>query len=139
MTKLVEKTSSQSTPSVAFALSFIGGLIIVLGGLASFLGYFFGWSFYGGMMGGFPWMMGGFSYGYDLMLAFSLVGIIAGVLVIVGALMLNARPAERTMWGTVILIFSLTSFLGMGGFFVGALLGIVGGAFVISWRPPTKA
>lgn len=131
--------SSQSTPSTAFILSVIGGIIIVLGGLASFLGYFFGWSFYGGMMGGFPWMMGGFGYNYNLMLAFSLIGIVAGVLVVVGAIMLNARPAEHTMWGTVILIFSLTSFLGMGGFFIGALLGIIGGAFALSWRPSTKA
>jgi hypothetical protein len=39
------------------------------------------------------------------------------------------------MWGTVIIIFSAISFVGMGGFFIGALLGIIGGAFAISYRP----
>lgn len=135
MTKKVKKMGSQPTPSTAFILSLVGGIIIALGGLAFFLGYFFGWPFYGGMMGGFPWMMGGFGYNYSIMLAFSLVGLIAGALVVVGALMLNARPAEHTMWGIVILIFSLTSFLSMGGFFIGTLLGIIGGALALSWRP----
>jgi hypothetical protein len=34
----------------------------------------------------------------------------------------------------VILVFSTISFVSMGGFFVGAILGIIGGAFAISWR-----
>jgi hypothetical protein len=53
---------------------------------------------------------------------------------VVGAAMLRAHPQEHTMWGIVIIIFSALSFVGMGGFFIGALLGIIGGAFAISYR-----
>jgi hypothetical protein len=53
----------------------------------------------------------------------------------IGALMLNTRPTEHTAWGIIILVFSAISILGMGGFLVGAILGIVGGALAISWKP----
>jgi hypothetical protein len=32
-------------------------------------------------------------------------------------------------------VFSALSFLGMGGFFVGAILGIVGGVLALSFKP----
>jgi hypothetical protein len=124
--------------STAFVLSLIGGIIIIVGGLASFLGYFYGWPFYGGMMGGYHWMMGGYGYNYGMMSAFSLVGLVAGILVVIGALMLNAHPAEQRAWGIIILVFSIVSLLGMGGFFIGALLGIAGGALALAYRPVPK-
>ena len=85
------------------------------------------------MMG--PWMMGGYGYGYGFTWVYSLVALISGIIVLLGALMLNSRPAEHMTWGTIVLIFSLISFLGMGGFIIGALLGIAGGALALSWRP----
>jgi hypothetical protein len=38
------------------------------------------------------------------------------------------------LWAIVIIVFSVVSFVGMGGFFIGALLGIIGGAFVLFTR-----
>lgn len=90
---------------------------------------------YGGMMGGYGGMMGGFGVPLGFMSGLSLLGLVSGILVIIGALMLNTRPAEHTTWGTIILIFSIISLLGMGGFFIGAILGIIGGALALSWRP----
>jgi hypothetical protein len=69
------------------------------------------------------------------MVAFSLIGVVSGTIVTIGAVMLNARPAEHTAWGAIILVFSIISFLSMGGFFIGAILGLAGGAFALSWRP----
>ncbi len=86
------------------------------------------------MMG--PWMMCGFGYGF--MQVFWITALISGIIVIIGAVMLNARPAEHLAWGTIVLVFSLISFTGMGGFFVGALLGIIGGALAISTSSPSK-
>jgi len=80
-------------------------------------------------------MMGGYGYGYGFTWVYSLVALISGIIVLLGALMLNSRPAEHMTWGTIVLIFSLISFLGMGGFIIGALLGIAGGALALSWRP----
>jgi hypothetical protein len=124
--------SSQGSINVAFILSLIGGIVIVLGGFASFF-----WTsqegFWYGMMG--HWMMGDFAYDSGMMFGFSLAALVSGVLVIVGAIMLNARPQERTAWGIIILIFSIISLMGMGGFFIGAVLGIAGGALALSLRP----
>ena len=136
--------SSQETPITAFILSLIGGVLIFMGGVVSSLWFMSGgynsWGMMGGggMMGGYQGMMGNWGVPFGFMGGLSLIGLVAGILVIVGALMLNARPAEHTAWGVVILVFSIVSFLGMGGFFIGALLGIAGGALTLSWRPISK-
>src|SRR3990170_4648503 len=138
--------SSQGTPITAFILSLIGGVLIFVSGAVSSVWVMSGGYNSGGMMGGFGGMMGGYqgmmgNWGvpFGFMGGLSLIGLVAGILVIIGALMLNARPAEHTGWGVVILVFSIVSFLGMGGFFIGALLGIAGGALALSWRPISKA
>jgi hypothetical protein len=38
------------------------------------------------------------------------------------------------IWATLIIVFSAVSFVGMGGFFIGAILGIIGGAFALSFK-----
>lgn len=130
--------SSQETPITAFILSLIGGVLIFMGGVVSSMWFMSGGYNSWGMMGGSGGMMGGWGAPFGFMGGLSLIGLVAGILVIVGALMLNARPAEHTAWGVVILVFSIVSFLGMGGFFIGALLGIAGGALTLSWRPISK-
>jgi len=134
--------SLQGKPETAFILSLIGGILMLVGGLISSFWFMSGGLGLGGMMGGFGGMMGGYqsmmgSFGvsFGLMAGLSLIGLISGILVIVGALMLNARPTEHTAWGMIILVFSIISLVGIGGFFIGAILGIVGGAFALSWRP----
>jgi len=141
--------SSEERPDIAVILSLIGGILILLGGAIMSMMFIYGGGFFGmmgGMMGGFGGMMGGYagmmgSIGipFGFMSGLSLVGLVSGILVIVGAVMLNSRPAEHEAWGIIILVFSAVSFLGMGGFLVGAILGIVGGAFALSWRPTAKA
>ncbi len=140
--------SSSSSSSVAFVLSLVGGVLILIGGLVSSVWSVMGGSNFwgmtdgnggmmggtGGMMGGWNWMMGGYGFPFGFLGAFSFVALVAGVLVIVGAVMLNARPAEHLTWGVIVLVFSVISFVGMGGFVIGALLGIVGGALALSQR-----
>ncbi|MCL4436810.1 MAG: DUF6114 domain-containing protein [Thaumarchaeota archaeon] len=127
---------SQGSPGTAFILSLIGGILMLVSGGLSSTWFMSGAPGFGGMMGGgFGGMMGGFGVPLGFMGGLSLLGLVSGIIVIIGALMLNTRPAEHTTWGTIILIFSIISLLGMGGFFVGAILGIVGGALALSWRP----
>ena len=81
-----------------------------------------------GMMGFGPgplWIFGGMI----------LLGLISGIIVLVSAIMVKRRPSEYNTWGVLILVFSVLSFFGFGGFFIGAILGIVGGALVLSWKP----
>jgi hypothetical protein len=50
--------------------------------------------------------------------------------------MLLAKVGQRRTWGILILVFSVLSFIGLGGFVIGAILGIVGGVLILRWRPP---
>jgi hypothetical protein len=134
--------SEQARPQIAFILSLIGGILILLAGIVCCLWFGVDGLSVGGMMGGLGGMMGGY-YGmmgslgvpFSFMSGFSLIGLISGILVIIGAIMLNVRPTEHTSWGVVILVFSIISFLGTGGFLIGAVLGIVGGVLALNWKP----
>lgn len=133
--------SSQSMHTTAFILSLIGGIIIVAGSaIAAFLSAFglpYG-TYYGlglGMMSRF-----GFGYGYSSgwIIGFSVAALVCGILVVISAIMLNARPTEHIAWGIIVLIFSIVSSIGMGGYFIGAILGIAGGAIALNYRAPTQ-
>jgi hypothetical protein len=77
-----------------------------------------------GLVSGFVGLMGIF-------------GLVSGVIVLVSSVMLLTRPSQTRTWSVLILVFSVMSFIGMGGFVVGAVLGIVGGALVLKWKPST--
>jgi len=66
-----------------------------------------------------------------------LFGLVTGAIVLASAMLLVAVPSQRTTWGVLILVFSALSFLGAGGFVVGAILGIVGGILTLRWKPST--
>ena len=64
-------------------------------------------------------------------------GLVTGAIVLLSSVMLLTNSGERRTWSVLILVFSILSFVGMGGFIVGAVLGIVGGALVLRWKPAT--
>ena len=132
---------TEEKPTVAFVLSLIGGIFILLGGgmMSMFSPYGLGgmmrgYSGYGGMMNGYSgyggsggngWyggMMGrylsspGFGmmggYGYGLGGIFGLAAIVFGIVVVVSAVMLYNKPIEHSKWGLLILIFSVLSVFG---------------------------
>ena len=111
---------------VAFVLSLLAGLWILA---------------VGSMMSGSHWgpgMMGGWMWGHGMMRGFlpwwPWFGIIAGIIVLVGAAMLYARPEQCRGWGIAILVAAaLNLFIGMGGV-LASLLGISGGALALAWR-----
>ncbi len=128
----------ESSTDAAFVLSLIGGIVVTLGsvfgmGLGA-MGRPFFWGM-GGMMGGFG-MMGGYYYGssgyYGIMYGLEAVGLIAGVLMIVFAALMRSRPANKKTYGALILAFSLISLVGMGGFFIGAIIGLIGGILALT-------
>ncbi len=124
-------------PSVAFALSLIAGAMIFVSSAISVLWFTIGsapFGSYGGMMGNYHQMLGNFGFYGDYLLGFSILGLICGVIVIVASFILNLRQMEHTTWGIVILIFSALSFVSMGGWIIGAVLGIAGGVIGVTWR-----
>jgi hypothetical protein len=64
-------------------------------------------------------------------------GLACGIIVLVSAIALRLVPRHRQTWGVLILVFSILSFFGFGGFVAGAVLGIVGGILILRWKPPT--
>jgi hypothetical protein len=130
-------------PMVAFALSLVAGLLILVGSTVAAAFFpaapYYGYGpYYGGMMGGYYGgyygMMRGFGFGTWWLYGMVAVGIVSGIGVLIGAIMLYRQPSQAVTWGVVILVFSVVSFLGMGGFFVGAILGIVGGILGLTWK-----
>lgn len=74
-----------------------------------------------------------------LLLELATVGSICGVLVLLGTLMLNRKPANKKVWGIMIIVFSVPSVIMGGGFIIGFILGIVGGAKALSLKPKMQA
>jgi len=68
--------------------------------------------------------------------ALSVFGLVCGIIVLLSAIMLRFMPSQRQTWGIFILVFSILSFFGSGGFIVGAVLGIVGAIMILRWKPP---
>jgi hypothetical protein len=66
---------------------------------------------------------------------FGFVGIVSGTVVLFASILLYARPKEHAVWGILILVFACVSIVAFGGFVAGMILGIIGGAMAISWRP----
>jgi hypothetical protein len=65
-------------------------------------------------------------------------GLAAGIIVLASAVMLRTNPGQRKTWGVLILVFSVLSFVGFGGFIVGAILGTAGGIMTLTWKAPTQ-
>ena len=118
-------------PTAAFVLSLLAGLwMLATGGMMGG----FGW---GGMMGGWPGM-GGWIWGRGGIGGFGVwwpwFRIFAGIVVLVGAVMLYVKPEQRRSWGVVIVVTSaLNFFLGMMGFLAGTL-GVIGGVLALSTK-----
>jgi len=135
-----EKPNS-AYPKTAALLALVGGMIMILGGaifigVASFVIPHLNLSnltvpqgmdraSLPGLISGVLTVMGGF-------------GLVCGAVVLISATMLLAKVGARRTWGILVLVFSVLSFVGLGGFVVGAVLGIVGGVLALRWKPPAS-
>ncbi len=88
----------------------------------------------GGMMGNYHGFMGSYGSSYGFMTGISVVGLVSGIIMIISAVLLRSHPSDHLIWGTLIVVFSAISFLSMVGFFIGAILGIIGGALALSYK-----
>jgi hypothetical protein len=81
-------------------------------------------------------MMPGMAFFGALAAIFGILGVVFGILVIVGAVMINSGEPSRVRTGGILaLIFSIISLLAGGGFFIGFILGLVGGILALTWKP----
>jgi hypothetical protein len=113
-------------PTAAFALSLVGGIFIIIGGIlyvaaASAIGFL------------------GFGLGASVLAGLGVFGLICGILTILGAVWINSGEKDKVRNGSIlVLIFSILSWIGsFGGFFIGFLLGLIGAILGLTWKPST--
>ncbi len=147
----VSTTNREMAPSSI--VSIIAGAIMILGGLLplSMMGIFtqqtgiitlpgYGGMMGGGVVGGVGGIMSGMMGGSTV--AWAAVGIISGVsaglgaILVVGGYSIQRKPESANGWGVAILVTSIVGLLTMTGFFIGPILGIIGGILALSTRRP---
>lgn len=95
---------NQAYPEAAYALSLLGGIFILIGGIILV-----------------PVLIGVF-------------GIVCAIIVLYSAYNLRKDPSNHVFAGVVIIVFSVFSWVGsIGGLFIGFLLGLIGGILAITW------
>ena len=123
--------SQSEKPTKAFILSLTAGILIssntMLLGVAT--------TWFPGMIPTIPGLANDTTVLYRL----TAVGLIFGALVLLGAMMLQVRPINKKAWGIIIAVFSIPSVITGGGFIIGFMLGIIGGAKALSWKPKMQA
>ena len=103
-----------------FILSLIGGIIILLNGiLVAALGGLMAAA--GSAVPGLGAVMAGAG------IAMAVVGLVFGIIVLVGAILMR-KPGKAKIGAILVLIFSILSIVIGGGFVIGMILGIIGGA-----------
>jgi hypothetical protein len=127
-------------------LSIIGGSLMIISGLVplAMLGMSGRYGMMGpGMMG--PGMMGPGMMGPGMMMplqpfmwtAIAVISAIAigiGAILIIGGYLIYRKPESAGKWGVAILVASIVGLFGMGGFFIGPILGIIGGILALTKR-----
>jgi len=108
-------TGPARRPVSAFALSLASGILVVLGAFVLLL----------------------ISFGFFTI--FGLLGLAFGTIILFAAVLMYARPREHAIWGVIVLVFACVSIVSIGGFIAGMILGIIGGALAIAWRPEGPA
>lgn len=93
------------------ALAVIGGLLILLAGLAAWAGF--------APLG--MWYVAGVA-GYVLAVIFGLITLIGG--------WWSGKPGKESVGGIIAVIFSLLGFLVGGGWWIGSILGLIGGILI---------
>jgi hypothetical protein len=138
----VELVSTRQGVIVPFVISFVGGLILTVVSLVNAVWFGSNAPFWGGFgnymrgaMGGYHGFMGSYGSSNSFFTAVSVVSLVCGIIVVMSALVLRIHPEEHFIWGIVIVVFSALSFVGMGGYFVGAGFGIIGGAIALTYKP----
>jgi hypothetical protein len=107
-------------------LSLIGGLFVIFGGATL--------AFAGSIIGSFN--VTGAASASSTVLALGVVGVIMGIIMVVGGFMLYSKPTSAKMWGVVVLVLSIISWVtALGGFFIGFLLGLIGGILALTFKP----
>ncbi|MBS7639876.1 MAG: zinc ribbon domain-containing protein [Candidatus Bathyarchaeia archaeon] len=121
-------------PTAAFVLSLLGGIFILLGGvLYAVIG-----AYCGALIGALEPIAPGATWIGAWIFILMALGVIFGIIVIVGSIMIyQAEPNKVKIGSILVIVFSILSLFvaGYGGFFIGLILGLIGGILGLVWKP----
>jgi hypothetical protein len=132
-------------------LSILGGIFIAIGGLVVIgigalveslgsLGGLGGLSSLTGGLGNLTSISGSTSGASTPLAAIGGIGVLLGIATVAIAILMNRSPERHQLWGSLVLAFSVLSWVtSLGGLLIGFLLGLVGGVMAISWKPTLVA
>jgi len=108
---------STKRATAGFIISLIAGIFVLINGIAWFmLSDLFETLGLGGM------------FGFGLVLeTLGIITIVFAIILFIGAILIY-MPGKELIGGILVLVFSIISFFTGGGFIIGAILGIIGGA-----------
>jgi hypothetical protein len=110
-------------PVTAFIISLIGGTLILAGALVVLYLYLL-------------LLPSNIFAGADSYFE-SLLGLATGPAIMIIAVLFYTRPVHHVVYGSVVIVLSLVSWVSfLGGLFAGLILGVVGGVLIIVWQPP---
>lgn len=117
-------------PTAAFVLSLIGAIFILINGLAVAAMFAAGGALVGIFLPGLGAMM----------MILGALAIVFGIIAIIGAIMINSGERNKVRIGSVlVLIFSIISLVGGGGFIIGFILCLIGSILGLVWKPAAEA
>jgi len=115
-------------PTAAFILSLVGGIFYLLAGIviaaiAAFIGALASFA-----------SMGAVGLGVA---AGGAVGLVCGIIIIIGAVMMNSSDKSRVRTGAIIVLVLtiIGALFTVGGFVIGGILAFVGSILGLTWKP----
>jgi len=128
--KLVTTAStSPKRATIGFALSLVAGILILLCGIA----FFALQSLLNSIIDVVPMpvTIPGIGFAEAVFATIGAIGVVCAIIVLVGAFLIY-MPGKEVIGGIIVLIFSILSIVAFGGFIIGMILGIIGGALGIA-------
>lgn len=128
------ETNRSDRTTAAFVLSLLAGIFMVSAG--GMMGGMFTGMMGAGYMGGphaighLMWPLGPI-YRFGAGAPWFWLALIAGAVVLVGAVLLQTAPGQRRFWGTVILVVSALELIAGPAGIVAGTLGVIGGALAL--------
>ncbi len=114
-------------PTAAFVLVLIGGVFVLIGGLATIA------------LGGFASALGsalhvGSGVGTGISVG-GVLGVIAGIVMIISSILMNKTDVSKVkMWSIVAIVFTIISLGNFGGFVIGFILGLIGSILGLTYK-----
>lgn len=122
--------SGETYPRTAYLLSLIGGILMLVFSVIYALILVAVASLFAAV---------GFGLGVGIAVGLAVVALVLGLIVLIFALRLKSNPASAKTSGILIVVLAVISFVGGGGFYIGAILALIGGILAIIWHPPAPA